>query len=203
MITLEIAINSLFSEDYDTQASKLHFYSLRDSSFAGKTYEVLEPILLDFPNHKNHRVAMAIKWLDDHRAIKPLIALLSDNETKGFRSTLIYAIAEFNPIGYVELFTDMLIEGRYDISRECANVIDNLEGDIEEETHRRCITKLSKALSVLKEGQPEVCEFDAQNQHDILLYILSLFDPDIECDLNSSVYDYDKTLVERINQKRR
>jgi hypothetical protein len=126
------------------------------------------------------------------KSLPLLIKLIKDQRTQGYRSTLIYAASGFNPIEHIEVFVELLVSGSYDIVRECANVIDNLDGDIEDEVLNRCIDKLTLAID-------ECSELDKKN---IILYILSLFDENIECEFDSSIYEYDERIVNRIRNKR-
>lgn len=186
------AVDYLSSNEYDWKVSRYNFHSLGVSSQCDETFALLGSLLSDFNNYKNPRISLALKWLRDRRALPILVKLIKDKRTEGYRSTLIYATSDFNPIEYIEIFVELLISGSYDIVRECANVIDNLEGDIEDEVLNQCIDKLTLALD-------ECSDCDKKN---IILYILSLFDENIECDFDSSIYEYDERIVNRINKRR-
>jgi len=175
------AVEYLSSDEYDWKVSRNNFREFSSNSQSDEAYELLKVLLSDFSNSKNHRVPLAIKWLGDDRALPLLIELIKDPKTQGYRSTLINAVSGFNPYEHIELFVELLVSGSHDVVRECANVIDNLDGDIADEVLLRCIDKLTLA-------KDECLVPDKKN---IILYILSLFDENTECEFDSSIYEYE------------
>jgi len=143
--TPELAVDYLDVDDYCWEISRSNFYSLRNIADSQTTYNLLEPLLLNYPKTKSPRIPLAVKWLGNERAIKPLMSLILDTRTDGCRSALIYAISDFNPVDFIEVFVDLLISGEYDIVRDCANVIDGLDGDPGDEVLDRCSSKLLAA----------------------------------------------------------
>jgi hypothetical protein len=62
------AVEYLSSNEYDWKISRNNFRAFSSSSQCNEAYTLLEGLLSDFSNSRNHRVPMAIRWLGDRRA---------------------------------------------------------------------------------------------------------------------------------------
>lgn len=87
-----------------------------------------------------------IRELNDKRSLPILWELLSLKETKGKRGSLVYAMENLNPIEYLEQLVELSISDNYEVTFNCLDVIDNLEGHVEAPIINRCIQKLKTAL---------------------------------------------------------
>ncbi|NMR28037.1 hypothetical protein HH219_21355 [Pseudoalteromonas sp. NEC-BIFX-2020_015] len=141
----------------DIQLDKLDLEQfLKDVEASGNQKTVLKAVhhrLVDESYVKERSVYCAlIKEINDNESLSILWEMIGREETKGRRGSLLYAMENMNPVGYLEQLVDLAINDNNEVMFNSLDVIDNLEGYIDGETLERCILKLKTSL---KNTMPE------------------------------------------------
>lgn len=93
-----------------------------------------------------------IREFNDKESLPLLWRLIAQDETKGRRGSLVFAMENMNPVDYLEKLVDLAINDNNEVMFNSLDVIDNIEGYIDGDTLEKCITKLQTAL---KNTMPE------------------------------------------------
>ena len=87
-----------------------------------------------------------IKEINDKGSLSILWEMIGREETKGRRGSLLYAMENMNPVGYLEQLVDLTINDNNEVMFNSLDVIDSLEGYIDGDILQRCVSKLKMAL---------------------------------------------------------
>lgn len=93
-----------------------------------------------------------INVFKDKNAVPLIFRMLKDDYTKGWRSSLVYAVTDLNPLEYFEDLVDLVISGDREVVMYALVTINDLDGDVEREAVVRSYHKVYRAL---KKTQPK------------------------------------------------
>jgi len=118
---------------------------LRDERAFAPLLELLEqttdPALRD-------AAAIGLCELGDARALTPLLALIADPKTEGHRGTLVYALGGFDCTGILPSLVELVIDGKFEVSRQAFSVIESIEGEIPTSIWESSRVRLRAAIPV-------------------------------------------------------
>ena len=133
------------------QSGKLDIeYFIKEIDYLGYKVEVMNIIhrmLLD-ESHLNKLSILCgfIREFNDKESLPIIWELISRNETKGQRGSLVYAIENMNPIEYFEQLVGLIINDNYEVLLNSMNIIDRLEGYVDGTTLTDSISNIKVAL---------------------------------------------------------
>jgi HEAT repeat protein len=98
--------------------------------------------------------AIALSDLGDPIAVQPILALLKDPKTEGFRGTLVYALGEFDCQAIVLDLVEMMVSGNVEVSEQAFSIVENcgsrLAADVVEQV-QRSVSAVMPQVSVEKQ----------------------------------------------------
>ena len=96
-------------------------------------------------------IAIALSDIGDEEAIEPIIMMLKNPKTKGFRGTLLAALTPFDYSQYIDILVDIICEGNFEVSRKSLILIESIRKDISVDTRKKCVTKIKSEIEKLQE----------------------------------------------------
>lgn len=103
-------------------------------------------LLDDRQEHQRSIYCGIIRELNDKDSLPLLWDLLIRENTKGRRGSLLFAMENMNPIGYLEQLVELAINDNYEVMCNSLDIIDSLEGHVEHDVVEKCIGNLQRAL---------------------------------------------------------
>ena len=121
-----------------------------------KKYKEAVPFLIrQLESTNNHllrnTIAMALSDIGDSEAVKPIINMLKQPKTIGYRGTLLAALEPFDYSSYIEMLVDFLYEGNFEVSRKSFILIESIVKKIPDEIRQKCITKIKNEIENLQD----------------------------------------------------
>ncbi|WP_088070001.1 HEAT repeat domain-containing protein [Gottfriedia luciferensis] len=119
------------------------------------------PLLIDYlKSTKNHRIrnsiAIALSDIGSEKAIEPLIEMINDPKTLGFRGSLFYALKAFDCSSHLEVLVYHLLTGNFEVQANSFQLIEeNINSDVNDEVLLKCILKVKEELNEI-ERQKEI-----------------------------------------------
>ncbi|MBE4906958.1 HEAT repeat domain-containing protein [Bacillus luteolus] len=109
---------------------------------------------------ENHRIrnaiAIALSDIGDEAAVKPLIEMINDPKTIGYRGSLLFALKPFDCSEYLETLVYHLLTGNYEVQMNSYQLIEeNVNSTISDEVLLNSILKVKKELDEI-ERQTEI-----------------------------------------------
>ncbi|WML45455.1 HEAT repeat domain-containing protein [Neobacillus sp. PS3-40] len=106
----------------------------------------------------NHMVRYVIAhYLSDigsEEAVEPLVELLNDPKTLGYRGTLLYALKPFDCSAHLETLVYHLLNGNFEVQANSYQLIEeNINSEITDEVLLNCILKVKKELDEIERQQ--------------------------------------------------
>jgi hypothetical protein len=126
------------------------------------------PILIRFlKSTENHRIrnsiAIALSDIGDEEAVNPLMEIINDPKTLGYRGSLLYALKPFNCSAHLETLVHHLLTGNFEVQANTYELIEeNIKSAISDEVLLNSIIKVKKELG------------DIERQKDILSVALEM-----------------------------
>jgi len=103
-------------------------------------------------NHMlRNAIALALSDIGSEEALEPIINMLKDPKTKGYRGTLLAALEAFDYSQYFEMIVDFLYEGNFEVSRKSLILIESVVKNIPDEIIKKCIIKIKNEIENLEE----------------------------------------------------
>lgn len=122
-------------------------------------YENAVPLLIEyFKSTDNHRlrnsIAITLSDIGNEKAINPLIEMINDPKTLGYRGTLLYALKPFDCSAHLETLVYHLLTGNFEVQANSFQLIEeNIKSDITDEVLLKCILKIKKELDEIERQQ--------------------------------------------------
>ena len=119
-------------------------------------YEEALPLLIEHLKTTNNHllrnaIALALRDIGSQKAVEPIIEVLNNPKTLGYRGTLLYALEPLDYTKHIELLIDFIIQGNFEVSRQSLLLIESISSHISDETLQKCISKLKQELEILEE----------------------------------------------------
>nr|WP_154892412.1 HEAT repeat domain-containing protein [Paenibacillus xylanexedens] len=114
------------------------------------------PLLLELMNTtENHLIrnqtAIALSDMKYQDAVNPIIDLLKDPKTLGYRGSLLYALEPLNYSEHVGLLFDFIISGNFEVSRNSFLLLEQAKDKISSELKQEYKNKMNKYIEELEE----------------------------------------------------
>jgi HEAT repeat protein len=149
---------SLSTADVYTNSSDLVIDALQALGDSGNTQ--FGPLLIEIlqttenPLIRN-AAAIGLSDLGDERALYPIVQLLKDPKTIGYRGTLIYALEAFNCVPILDDLVDLVIQGDFEVSHQAFSVIEGLEA-VAHESLQQAIQTIQNSLETVNHDKKEL-----------------------------------------------
>lgn len=104
--------------------------------------------LVDSSHRKERSIYCGlIREFNDKDALPLLWKLISQDESKGRRGSLVFAMENMNPIEYLEQLVELAIHDNFEVLCNSVDIIDSLEGHVNQDIIENCTIKLKTALA--------------------------------------------------------
>ncbi len=90
--------------------------------------------------------AIGLRELGDERALSPIVSLINDPKTEGYRGTLIYALEGFDCGRLLAFLVEQVITGNFEVSHQAFSVIESIDVEIDSITLDFCTQRVNDAL---------------------------------------------------------
>lgn len=94
--------------------------------------------------------ALALADIGDQKVLPILVSLISDPKTENYRGTLVHALQSFDCSEILSFLVHLVIDGNFEVSHEAFQVIEKIDGDVDENEFEECLSRINKAISVCK-----------------------------------------------------
>lgn len=100
-------------------------------------------------------IALTLSDIGSEEVVQPLIDVINDPKTLGYRGTLLYALEPFDCSAHIETLIYHLITGNFEVQAQSYQLIESIKGEISDEVLLKCIIKVKEELNE-KERQMEL-----------------------------------------------
>ena len=100
-------------------------------------------------------IALTLSDIGNEEVVQPLIDVINDPKTLGFRGTLLYALEPFDCSAHLETLIYHLINGNFEVQAQAYQLIESIKGEISDEVLLNCIIEVKEELND-KERQLEI-----------------------------------------------
>lgn len=107
------------------------------------------------PDIRN-RLANAFHDLGDRRALVDSIKSIRNPKIYGDRGTLVYTMSDFHPIEYIYDLVFVVINDTWEASGNALDIIESLNGTIDEKEFEKCVELISSSISKVKGKRREM-----------------------------------------------
>ena len=77
-----------------------------------------------------NRIALTLSDMACQEVVEPIIKLLKDPKTLGFRGSLLYALAPLHYNEHIDLLIDLMITGNFEVSRQSYLLLEKIINDV-------------------------------------------------------------------------
>ena len=110
--------------------------------------------------------ALALHDLAAEVALAPLVEVIEDPKTRGYRGTLVAALRAFDCGPYLDKLVDWIVEGNFEVSHEAFMVIEEMESTL-------TVESVEAARNKVRAARARVHQEDKRALLDELLELLS------------------------------
>ena len=151
-MTTQTFANPDFSTIADVNSSSLMVDSLHHLGQSGDRQFV--PLLIELLRTTTNPLiwnaaAIALSDLGDPIAIQPILTLLKDPKTEGFRGSLVYALGAFDCQAIVLDLVEMMVSGNVEVSEQAFSIVEGLAerltADVVEQVKRSVTAAMPQA----------------------------------------------------------
>lgn len=104
-------------------------------------------------------IALTLSDIGNEEVVQPLIDVINDPKTLGYRGTLLYALEPFDCSAHLETLIYHLINGNFEVQAQAQaqayQLIESIKGEISDEVLLNCIIEVKEELND-KERQMEI-----------------------------------------------
>ena len=100
-------------------------------------------------------IALTLSDIGNEEVVQPLIDVINDPKTLGYRGTLLYALEPFDCSAHLETLIYHLINGNFEVQAQAYQLIESIKGEISDEVLLNCIIEVKEELND-KERQLEI-----------------------------------------------
>ncbi|XEC96686.1 HEAT repeat domain-containing protein [Paenibacillus tarimensis] len=102
-------------------------------------------------NILRNAIAIALADIGSNEAIEPLISMIKNPKTIGYRGTLLYALESFDCSDHAQLIVDLLGEDNFEVSRQSLLLLESIADNIPKEVKQKCIQKIQDKIVSLQD----------------------------------------------------
>ena len=95
-------------------------------------------------------IALTLSDIGDEEVVQPLIDVINDPKTLGFRGSLLYALEPFNCSAHLETLIYHLINGNFEVQAQAYQLIESIKGEISDEVLLNCIIEVKEELNEIE-----------------------------------------------------
>ncbi|KAA0966403.1 HEAT repeat domain-containing protein [Sporosarcina sp. ANT_H38] len=107
-------------------------------------------------------IALTLSDIGSEEVVQPLIDVINDPKTLGYRGTLLYALEPFDCSAHVETLIYHLINGNFEVQAQAYQLIESIKGEIADEILLNCIIEVKEELNE-KERQMDILSDTLEN----------------------------------------
>ncbi len=101
--------------------------------------------ITSYPAIRN-ATALALADLRYQNALPLIIFLISNPKTENYRGTLVHTLQYFDCSNILSFLVDLVIDGNFEVSYEAFQAIEQIDGEIDENSFEECLTKINRAI---------------------------------------------------------
>jgi hypothetical protein len=90
--------------------------------------------------------AVGLRELGDERALKPIVSLINDPKTEGYRGTLMYALEGFECCNLLPFLIEQVIAGNFEVSHQAFSLIESIDVELDSRTVNSYTQQIEDAL---------------------------------------------------------
>ncbi|UYO04686.1 HEAT repeat domain-containing protein [Paenibacillus sp. PSB04] len=114
------------------------------------------PLLLELlTTTENHLIrnqtAIALSDMGCQEAVEPIIELLQDPKTLGYRGSLLYALEPLNYSKHIDILLEFVISGNFEVSRNSFLLLEQVKDQITPELKQKYRNKINTIIEGLEE----------------------------------------------------
>ncbi|NJL20628.1 MAG: HEAT repeat domain-containing protein [Leptolyngbyaceae cyanobacterium SM1_3_5] len=144
------------SSEYQSYIDQLHShnsnlvieaaYSLGNLGCKQSVPALIEVLQTTTDPSVRNAVAIGLQEIGDERALCPLVSIIVDPKTEGYRGTLIYALEGFDCSCILPLLVELVIAGNFEVSHQAFLIIESIKTVVDKTTLNLCIKKVQDTL---------------------------------------------------------
>jgi hypothetical protein len=113
------------------------------------------PLLVEFlkrtDNHQlRNQIAICLSDIGENEVVKPIIDMINDPKTLGYRGTLLYSLGPFDCSEHLDSLVHHLVTGNFEVQAEAYQLIEAMKGKIPNKMLLKSIETLKYKLSELE-----------------------------------------------------
>jgi len=95
-------------------------------------------------------IALTLSDIGNEEVVQPLIDVINDPKTLGYRGTLLYALEPFDCSAHLETLIYHLINGNFEVQAQAYQLIESTKGEISDEVLLNCIIEVKEELNEIE-----------------------------------------------------
>lgn len=130
----------------------LHFIEEIGKMKDTATVPLLLELLTTTENHLiRNQTAIALSDMGCQEAVEPIIELLQDPKTLGYRGSLLYALEPLNYSDHIGILLEFVISGNFEVSRNSFLLLEQVKDQITPELKQEYRNKMNTIIEGLEE----------------------------------------------------
>jgi HEAT repeat protein len=103
-------------------------------------------------------IALTLMDIGNQEVVEPIIELLTDSKTLGYRGTLLYSLKQFDCSVYLEVLIDFTIDGNFEVRHISKEIIEEMDSNIKDELLLKSIVRVKRAINELEDKHTVLSE---------------------------------------------
>jgi len=95
-------------------------------------------------------IALTLSDIGNEEVVQPIIDVINDPKTLGYRGTLLYALEPFDCSAHLETLIYHLINGNFEVQAQAYQLIESIKGEISDEVILNCIIEVKEGLNEME-----------------------------------------------------
>lgn len=112
---------------------------------------LIEQLQLTKSHVLRNSIALALCDIGNSDAVEPIVHVLKDPKTLGYRGTLLASLEAFDYSPHIDMLFEFLIEGNFEVSRKSFLLIESIIENIPERTKQQYLERLQDEIERLEE----------------------------------------------------
>ncbi|MCM3729788.1 hypothetical protein M3226_30105 [Neobacillus cucumis] len=113
------------------------------------------PLLIEFLKRTNshqirNQIAICLSDIGGNEVVKPIIDMINDPKTLGYRGTLLYSLQPFDCSAHLDSLIHHLITGNFEVQAEAFHLIEAMKGTMPNEMLLKSIETIKVELTELE-----------------------------------------------------
>lgn len=103
-------------------------------------------------------IALTLMDIGNQAVVEPIVELLKDPKTIGYRGTLLYSLKPFDCSGHLELLIDFTINGNFEVRHNAKELIEEMDFNIKDEFLLKSIVRVKREMDELEDKHTVLSE---------------------------------------------